>query len=80
MPQTQVREDGRITLSLVNVVDAAGITPPVLARRREELLQTGDYTPLVREYLQELFAARGYAPAGSCAPSPDASSRARRAA
>jgi polysaccharide export outer membrane protein len=34
-----VREDGRITLPLVNDVDAAGLTPPVLARRLEELLK-----------------------------------------
>ncbi|WP_224247563.1 polysaccharide biosynthesis/export family protein [Hyalangium gracile] len=34
-----VREDGRITLPLVNDVDAAGLTPPVLARRIEELLK-----------------------------------------
>ncbi len=47
VPQTQVREDGRITLSLVNDVDAAGITPPVLARRLEELLKPMINNPVV---------------------------------
>jgi hypothetical protein len=30
-----------------------------LARRKEELLQSGQYADVLREYLQELFAARG---------------------
>jgi polysaccharide export outer membrane protein len=47
VPQTLVREDGRITLSLVNDVDAAGITPPVLARRIEELLKPMINNPVV---------------------------------
>ncbi|HEX8703668.1 MAG TPA: polysaccharide biosynthesis/export family protein [Myxococcaceae bacterium] len=38
-PQTLVRQDGRISLPLLNDVDAAGLTPPVLARRIEELLR-----------------------------------------
>ena len=36
---TLVREDGRITIPLINDVDAAGLTPPVLSRRIEELLK-----------------------------------------
>ncbi len=36
---TLVREDGRITLPLINDVDAAGLTPTVLSRRIEELLK-----------------------------------------
>ena len=46
-PQTQVRSDGRITLPLLNDVDAAGITPPVLARRLEELLKPMVNNPVV---------------------------------
>jgi polysaccharide biosynthesis/export protein len=42
-----VREDGRITLSLINDVDAAGLTPPVLARRIEELLKPMVSNPVV---------------------------------
>ena len=34
--------------------------PGSIARRREELLQTGNYTPIVREYLQDLFQAQGF--------------------
>lgn len=38
----------------------AGTAPPgSLARRREEILQAGDYGAVVREYLQELFASQG---------------------
>ncbi|HET6574341.1 MAG TPA: hypothetical protein VFG68_12095 [Fimbriiglobus sp.] len=38
----------------------AGTGPPgSLARRREEILQAGDYGPVVREYLQEMFVAQG---------------------
>ncbi|HVK17465.1 MAG TPA: hypothetical protein VM533_10985 [Fimbriiglobus sp.] len=38
----------------------AGTAPPgSLARRREEILQTGDYGGVLREYLQQLFASRG---------------------
>src|SRR5262249_47189075 len=33
--------------------------PESLARRREEILQTGNYTEMVREYLQMLFASCG---------------------
>ncbi|MGH3449865.1 MAG: hypothetical protein ACRDQW_03890, partial [Haloechinothrix sp.] len=41
----------------------AGTAPPgSLARRREEILQAGDYGGVVREYLRELFAARGWPP------------------
>lgn len=36
---TLVRDDGRITVPLINDVDAAGLTPPVLSRRIEELLK-----------------------------------------
>jgi polysaccharide export outer membrane protein len=36
---TLVRDDGRITVPLINDVDAAGLTPPVLSRRLEELLK-----------------------------------------
>ncbi|MFL5345510.1 MAG: polysaccharide biosynthesis/export family protein [Hyalangium sp.] len=36
---TLVRDDGRITIPLINDVDAAGLTPPVLSRRIEELLK-----------------------------------------
>lgn len=46
-PQTVVREDGRITLSLLNDVDAEGLTPPVLARRLEELLKPMVNNPVV---------------------------------
>jgi polysaccharide export outer membrane protein len=46
-PDALVREDGRITLSLVNDVDAAGLTPPVLARRLEELLKPMVSNPVV---------------------------------
>lgn len=45
--QTQVREDGRITLSLLNDVDAAGLTPPVLARRLEERFKPLVSNPVV---------------------------------
>jgi hypothetical protein len=38
---------------------AASGPPGSLARRREEILHAGDYTEVVREYLRELFAARG---------------------
>ncbi len=38
---------------------AASGPPGSLARRREEILHAGDYTEMVREYLRELFAARG---------------------
>lgn len=38
----------------------AGTAPPgSLARRREEILQAGDYGAVVREYLQEMFVAQG---------------------
>ena len=38
----------------------AGTAPPgSLARRREEILQAGDYGGVVREYLRELFASQG---------------------
>jgi hypothetical protein len=44
-------------------------TPPAsIARRREELLQLGDYTAVVRDYLRELFAAQGLPPRPSPAP------------
>jgi hypothetical protein len=37
-----------------------GAAPPgSFARRREEILQAGDYGAVVREYLQELFASQG---------------------
>ncbi|WP_224363484.1 polysaccharide biosynthesis/export family protein [Hyalangium versicolor] len=42
-----VRDDGRITLPLINDVDAAGLTPPVLARRIEELLKPMVSNPAV---------------------------------
>jgi polysaccharide biosynthesis/export protein len=42
-----VRDDGRITLPLVNDVDAAGLTPPVLSRRLEELLKPMVNSPAV---------------------------------
>lgn len=35
-----------------------------VARRREEALQSGDYGEYVREYLRDLFAARGLPPDG----------------
>lgn len=38
---------------------AASGPPGSLARRREEILQAGNYTDLVREYLREMFVARG---------------------
>lgn len=44
---TLVREDGRITLALLNDVDAAGVTPPVLARRLEELFKPMVNNPVV---------------------------------
>jgi hypothetical protein len=34
-----------------------------LTRRREEILQSGNYTELVREYLQEMFVNHGLDPA-----------------
>jgi hypothetical protein len=38
----------------------AGSGPPgSLARRREEILQAGDYTDVVRDYLRDLFVSRG---------------------
>ncbi len=46
-----------------HVVGAA--QPGSLARRREEILQSGDYTEVVREYLQELFASNGLNDPGS---------------
>jgi polysaccharide biosynthesis/export protein len=52
-PETLVREDGRITLSLLNDVDAAGMTPPVLARRIEELLKPMVSNPSVTVYVRE---------------------------
>ncbi len=52
-PETLVREDGRITLSLLNDVDAAGLTPPVLARRVEELLKPMVSNPSVTVYVRE---------------------------
>lgn len=52
-PETLVREDGRITLSLLNDVDAAGLTPPVLARRVEELLKPMVSNPHVTVYVRE---------------------------
>lgn len=46
----------------------AGTAPPgSLARRREEILQAGDFGGVVREYLQELFASRGL-PVGADRP------------
>ena len=42
--------------------------PGSIARRREELLQTGNYTPIVREYLQEMFRVQGYDPAAIAPP------------
>ena len=42
--------------------------PGSIARRREELLQTGNYTPIVREYLQELFRVQGFDPHGTAPP------------
>ena len=39
-------------------VAASGL-PGSFARRREELLQAGNYTVVVREYLRDLFAERG---------------------
>jgi hypothetical protein len=44
------------------------VPPGSLARRREELLQLGDYTALVRDYLRELFAVRGLPPQPTPAP------------
>jgi hypothetical protein len=38
---------------------AASGEPASLARRKEELLQSGQYADVLREYLQELFASRG---------------------
>lgn len=38
---------------------AASGAPGSFARRREEILQAGNYTEPVREYLRELFLARG---------------------
>lgn len=38
---------------------AASGAPGSLARRKEEILQAGNYTDVVREYLQELFFAHG---------------------
>jgi polysaccharide export outer membrane protein len=52
-PETLVREDGRVTLSLLNDVDAAGLTPPVLARRVEELLKPMVSNPSVTVYVRE---------------------------
>ena len=48
----------------------AGSAPPgSVARRREEVLQHGDYAEYVREYLRDLFAARGLpAPPNGTAP------------
>lgn len=37
--KVRVREDGRISLPLVDDVDAAGLTPPALARRIQERLK-----------------------------------------
>ncbi|MBN1207844.1 MAG: polysaccharide biosynthesis/export family protein [Myxococcaceae bacterium] len=52
-PDTLVREDGRITLRLINDVDAAGLTPPVLARRIEELLKPMVSNPVVTVMVKE---------------------------
>jgi polysaccharide export outer membrane protein len=52
-PDTLVREDGRITLRLINDVDAAGLTPPVLARRIEELLKPMVSNPAVTVTVKE---------------------------
>ena len=41
---------------------AASGPPGSVARRREEILQAGNYTDVVREYLRELFAERGLGP------------------
>jgi hypothetical protein len=47
----------------------AGSAPPgSIARRREELLQSGNYTPLVQDYLRELFGERGLAAAHDPSP------------
>ena len=39
---------------------AGSAAPGSVARRREEVLQTGNYAEYVREYLRDLFAERGF--------------------
>lgn len=42
--------------------------PGSLARKKEELLQLGDYGPLVRDYLRDWFAGRGGTPGAELPP------------
>lgn len=58
---------------------AASGAPGSLARRKEEILQAGNYTDVVREYLQELFFQQGLPnPAPERMPQVETSGRDRR--
>lgn len=41
-----------------------------VARRKEEILQAGNYAPIVREYLHDLFVDRGWDPASPVSKTP----------